>query len=791
MRACLLAALCAVSLVLCFTAAALAPHKAFADDGRIRGDVDVAQEFRDVNVGAWYVANVQWAYDQGLMTGYADGSGEWGVGDTLKRAELAALLARHAGADTASKIDTTGLSDLKAGGKWYTGACNWAVSNGIITGYTGATGRVTAFGPSDPVSREQTAVILARYAAKCGLDVSAPLSALDAFPDKSRVSPWADESAAWIVEEGIISGYADGACKGHFGPQDDVLREQIAKMISILHKDVLASPVDPSPKPVPEFNPSLTPGPGSEDTPDINNIDKSHVDLFAFDEGVVEVSYAGAKDPGDAPLTLQSSMLAGVGVGDTVVVTDETGYPVTAMVVETMTTDGDTTSINGSSPAFWDVFDSVDIEGETQISKDDIILEEGFEFSDDADLMALQADESFSDSGGASFGGFKIQPKEGKKFGKYEIKGHVTVSPSIAYVIVSDGTVFGTYAGAILTAETDIGLTVEALQVGSDNSNTETDEIIKLGQFTKYVKAGVCVSGTMYLHVEGSGKVTTQFMLSDEIGFICQSGLISKVDNHKPRGLNSTLSGKAEVGVSYNIDINFVDEFSFVDFEVGGGARFEGSATVRPNNMVCSDVSGYVYLELSVGKRSDLTQWLNASWEKDVLNAESSPLAIRQHSEDGAKVNKCTWNGSATVTVSPESDFRYTFVDGDLWVVGYKGTRKNIVVPPTIDGYDVVSIGMGMPNGGLGSATSLDASRCTKLEKLDCFNNSLESLDVSGCTNLEVLFCNDNSLESLDVSGLTSLYALNCFNNYIADLSALEEWRQVSGHQAMLTPQKI
>ncbi len=192
---------------------------------------DVTKKFKDVKAGAWYVGNVQWAYDSGYITGYTDGSGEWGVGDPVTRAQLAAMLARHAGADTSSKKDATGIADLKKGGQWYTGAVNWAVSEGVITGYTDSKGKVTAFGPNDKLSREQAATILSRYAAKCGVDTSASLGVLNVFPDKKKIASWSDDSVAWIVSEGIMSGYSAGAQKGFFGPADNVLREQMAKML--------------------------------------------------------------------------------------------------------------------------------------------------------------------------------------------------------------------------------------------------------------------------------------------------------------------------------------------------------------------------------------------------------------------------------------------------------------------------------------------------------------------------------------------------------------------------------
>ena len=50
------------------------------------------------------------------------------------------------------------FEDVKSG-DWYYDAINWAAENGIVEGYS-----ADAFGPNDPITREQMAAILYRYA---------------------------------------------------------------------------------------------------------------------------------------------------------------------------------------------------------------------------------------------------------------------------------------------------------------------------------------------------------------------------------------------------------------------------------------------------------------------------------------------------------------------------------------------------------------------------------------------------------------------------------------------------
>ena len=69
--------------------------------------------------------------------------------------------------------------------------------------------------------------------------------------------------------------------------------------------------------------------------------------------------------------------------------------------------------------------------------------------------------------------------------------------------------------------------------------------------------------------------------------------------------------------------------------------------------------------------------------------------------------------------------------------------------------------------------TSLDVSKNTKLEVLDCSNNNnkLRSLDVSNNPKLTKLDCNNNYLTSLDLRNNTELIELDCFGNKLNSLN--------------------
>ena len=78
-------------------------------------------------------------------------------------------------------------------------AIRWAAQSGLIVGYGDGT-----FRPDEAVTREQTAVILCRYAALRGADTTAA-GDLTAWSDGDSVSSWAQQAMLWAVQSGTIA----------------------------------------------------------------------------------------------------------------------------------------------------------------------------------------------------------------------------------------------------------------------------------------------------------------------------------------------------------------------------------------------------------------------------------------------------------------------------------------------------------------------------------------------------------------------------------------------------------
>ena len=123
--------------------------------------VDVSEIFLDVDPDAWYKDAVQFAYDNGLMTGTS--ATEFAPDVTTTRAMIVSILARLEGVTAA---DDAGFSDVDD--EWFATAVNWAANVGVVNGFEDNT-----FRPNDAITREQLAAILCNYAAWKGEDVSA------------------------------------------------------------------------------------------------------------------------------------------------------------------------------------------------------------------------------------------------------------------------------------------------------------------------------------------------------------------------------------------------------------------------------------------------------------------------------------------------------------------------------------------------------------------------------------------------------------------------------------------
>ncbi len=172
--------------------------------------------FDDVTTADWFCDEVLTACKAGIMSG--TGERTFSPNTATDRGMLVTMLWRMAGspelASAAAFIDV-------AEGEYYAKAVGWASENGIVEGYEDGT-----FRPASPITREQFAAILYRYAKHSGADVS-KTAELTKFSDAGSVGSWAIEAMKWAVARGIIGG-AEGNL---ISPQGNATRAQTAVML--------------------------------------------------------------------------------------------------------------------------------------------------------------------------------------------------------------------------------------------------------------------------------------------------------------------------------------------------------------------------------------------------------------------------------------------------------------------------------------------------------------------------------------------------------------------------------
>ena len=178
---------------------------------------DETSDFSDVPADAWYAEAVQYVYENGLMTGTSDTT--FSPDLTTSRSMIATILWRMAGSPVVNYA--MDFADVPAD-QWYAEAVRWASSEGIVGGYGNG-----SFGTGDPITREQFAVMLYRFAQKQGYDVNVGENTnILSYTDVSSVSEYAIPAMQWAVGSGVITGTGDT-----LAPQGETTRAQAAMML--------------------------------------------------------------------------------------------------------------------------------------------------------------------------------------------------------------------------------------------------------------------------------------------------------------------------------------------------------------------------------------------------------------------------------------------------------------------------------------------------------------------------------------------------------------------------------
>ncbi|GAA1666804.1 hypothetical protein GCM10010977_06680 [Citricoccus zhacaiensis] len=211
------------------------------------------QDFTDVAPKTTFYAHVTWMACAGLSKGYADHS--FGVYREITRKEAAVMVYRMSGAshDPGTARDFADVTP-RSGDEGFT-AISWMHEQEIVRGYVNEGQEYPSFKPGQSISRAELASYLFRFAGDA--DYTAPAKA--AFRDvPTTAARYRDIS--WLVENEMVSGYADGA----FRPGRAVQRGETAKYLYGLETYLNGQPKPPTPAPKPAPKPVPEPEPAPE-----------------------------------------------------------------------------------------------------------------------------------------------------------------------------------------------------------------------------------------------------------------------------------------------------------------------------------------------------------------------------------------------------------------------------------------------------------------------------------------------------------------------------------------------
>lgn len=130
-------------------------------DGADLSEYEGQSEFRDVAVGRWYAAPIEWAFKNGYVSGIESGNNPlFGYSMNVTREQAAVIFyAYHtAKADRYYGDDLWRYNDAAAIHSWAREAMNWAVGNGLLSGVSERT-----LAPRAELTRAQMAVLTMKY----------------------------------------------------------------------------------------------------------------------------------------------------------------------------------------------------------------------------------------------------------------------------------------------------------------------------------------------------------------------------------------------------------------------------------------------------------------------------------------------------------------------------------------------------------------------------------------------------------------------------------------------------
>lgn len=193
----------------------------------------IEETLADVANGQWFTPYIAYCLDTELMKGQGDkdaaGREYFRPENSMTRAELVTVLYNMEGQPP---VQFEAIFDDVTSEKWFATQVTWASQNGLVFGTADK-----IFEPDTPISRQDLATILYRYAVDykgIEMNVENVDALLGAFSDANRVGNYAKVAMAAMNQVGVITGDGD-----RLKPRDSATRAEVASMLSRYLPNVL------------------------------------------------------------------------------------------------------------------------------------------------------------------------------------------------------------------------------------------------------------------------------------------------------------------------------------------------------------------------------------------------------------------------------------------------------------------------------------------------------------------------------------------------------------------------
>ena len=768
-----------------------------------------AASFKDVPSGQWYTSWVDQASDRGLMSGFTDPAtgrptGYFGPDEPLTRAQVATVLWRMAGGPSSGHAS---FPDVERG-SWYDAPVAWCVKAGVVTGYTSGPDK-GHFRPDRPVTRQELATMVYRYAKYAGMDVADPdPTAFRSTTDWRTVDSWASEALTWTAAAGVLSGVDNHDGTYSVVPFGTATRAMAAKVFVVLSGSPSAAkasytvtfnsnggsavkaqtvrsgakaskPADPA-KEGYEFagwysNKSLT------KAFNFNSAVKSNLTLYAkwekksrpyailYKDGLLSLQAGADTDPSHGevlgkwawdgssrPWYGKRARVRSVVARDRVVVASSGmfGYLENCRSMDLSRLD-----VSGASDLSW-MFSGCSSLTSLDISGWDVSNASGLSsvFSCCSRLQSLDLSgwdvSNASDLSCMFYGCSRLRSLD---LSGWDVSSATDLnqmfsgcssltSLDVSGWDVSNATdLSGMFRGCSSLASLDVS--------GWDVSNVKWFCSYYSGHYGMFEGCSALesldVSGW---DVSNASRLSDMFWGCSSLASLDLSGWdVSGASDLSGMFGNCSSLGTVTLGAGCG---PLVGELPYGPWYDAGGKEYD-----RPPAGVAGTFTKTKPASLAVAADG-------------VLDADASlPAQIVEGEQDGLRYVIVPEGAAFEYGIEyPELAGRY--VGPGVYLTGYAGESDSLVVPLEVAGVPVASANLSWNDSDRVGMTRLVA---VSFERIEGKASSLAQLDVSG-----------NGLSSLDIGGLDALVRLNCEGNPIADLVALQAWAAQDGHEAKL-----